>query len=484
MKPTADYYKILGIRRNATPEQIKRAYLKSAQRLHPDKNTASGETELFIEAQLAYETLSNPTRRAAYDATLPPAEETDGIHSSIVYSRTTLSNTQEDQLLYVIASFTAPPLKEQDHPPLNICLTLDCSTSMQGANLDMVKATAGQIIRRLRPQDIFSVVTFSDRAEAIIPATRDSDPQKMESRLRTIQATGGTEIFQGLQTAYNEIRKFYNPAYINHIILLTDGETYGDADLCLQLSKTAANERIGISGLGIGKDWNDAFLESIAHGTGGSCMYVSNPREIQRLLTEKFNALSNTCADDLTLTFETDPNVDIVYAFRMQPEAGSLPLDTPLHLGPIQRDNELSVLFELRIRPATRTHNPLIMLDGTLETTLNGQTADPLQIVLTLPVSEAPNTTPPPPAIVEALSRLTLYRLQEKARAQISAGHYEKASDHLQHLATHLLAQGERGLARTVLLEAENLRSRQTLSEDAQKQIKYGTRALILAPKR
>ena len=43
-----DYYSLLGITRNASQEEIKRAYFQVAQKLHPDKNTAAGETELFL----------------------------------------------------------------------------------------------------------------------------------------------------------------------------------------------------------------------------------------------------------------------------------------------------------------------------------------------------------------------------------------------------------------------------------------------------
>ena len=73
--PQKDYYAVLGVARDASQEEIKQAYFSAAQKLHPDKNKAAGETELFLDVQQAYEALANPQRRAQYDATLAPEKK-------------------------------------------------------------------------------------------------------------------------------------------------------------------------------------------------------------------------------------------------------------------------------------------------------------------------------------------------------------------------------------------------------------------------
>lgn len=63
-----DYYKILGVERGATPAQIKSAYRKLAQKLHPDKNPGDKKAEeKFKEINEAYEVLNDSQKRSRYD---------------------------------------------------------------------------------------------------------------------------------------------------------------------------------------------------------------------------------------------------------------------------------------------------------------------------------------------------------------------------------------------------------------------------------
>ncbi len=484
MPKTPDLYALLGVSRSATKEEIKRAYLEAAQRLHPDKNVAAGETEIFLDVQQAYETLSNPKRRREYDASLPPEEKPSlPVSYKVFYSRPNLVRSDEAQILYTLLEISPQEnSNEIPAPPLNVTLVLDCSTSMKGEKMDVLKSAAITVMQKMRSQDIFSVVTFSDRADVLIPASYSRDSRKLESQINMLQPSGGTEIFQGLQAAFKEINHNASTGRIDHIILLTDGHTYGDDKECIELAGKAAKQGVGISAMGIGKEWNDDFLDTLASHTGGNSRYISRAKDIQRFLVEKFDSLARILADNVILEYKTPSGVEMAYAFRTQPETGPLPIEDAIHLGPVLQDTKLNILFEYRIDPSGSKQDVVSLLQGTLKLSIAAMPTpiQPLKIEFSRAVKKEAGAEPPSPAIIQALGNLTLYRMQEKAHREVEQGHYELAAQHMKQLATNLLSHGEHSLARTAVIEAENIEKMQAFSEEGSKKIKYGTRGLIM----
>ena len=71
-----DYYSLLGVSADATIAQIKKAYRKLARQHHPDRNPGDTDAaDRFKAITEAYEVLTDPVRRQAYDATRPPVTE-------------------------------------------------------------------------------------------------------------------------------------------------------------------------------------------------------------------------------------------------------------------------------------------------------------------------------------------------------------------------------------------------------------------------
>jgi hypothetical protein len=65
-----DHYRVLGVARDATPSEIRRAYRRLARRHHPDRNPQPDAPERFRTIAEAYAVLHDPARRARYDHTI------------------------------------------------------------------------------------------------------------------------------------------------------------------------------------------------------------------------------------------------------------------------------------------------------------------------------------------------------------------------------------------------------------------------------
>jgi Ca-activated chloride channel homolog len=482
MSLNVDYYRLLGVPRDATPEEIRSAYFDAARHFHPDANSDPEAGEQFIQIQAAYEVLVNTEKRKAYDTLLVKTTYMPSVSINVQYSRSSIPRLDEPQLAYVLLEvMSTADMDESKRPPLHLALVLDRSTSMRGERMDMVKANVTQLVRKLTSKDVLCIVAFSDRAEVIVPASKIHDVEKMIDRITMLECKGGTEIFQGLDAAVSQLRLRDGKNVSRHIILLTDGRTYGDEEKCLQLTREAAQEGIVVSALGIGHEWNDAFLDHMVGLSGGNTMFVTTRRDLYKFMDQKINAMGSIYASGVTFDFDIYPGAKLRYAIRLSPEVNPLPVFSPLILGNLNYGRRQIVLFEFLLDEVSKDAKLFRLANGCLrmEVPSDRQKAE-IPLSFHRPITAEISPELPPGDIVDAMARLTLYRLQERARKEVEDGNIAQATKHLQYLATHLLSHGDRELAHTVLVEAEHIQQSHRFSKDGDKQIKYGTRALLL----
>ncbi|RLC63575.1 MAG: hypothetical protein DRI80_03595, partial [Chloroflexota bacterium] len=414
-----DYYAILGVSPSATDEEIKRAYRALARRYHPDSRTEDVSTTLFHELQIAYAVLSDPHRRRAYDrqrAELGLSEEA-ALAWEILLSQSQLSSLYEEQTVYLLIEIRPASTAQAERLPLNLCLVIDRSTSMRGARLEHVKRAAHQIVDELHDDDALAVVTFSDRAEVVLPSQSNVNRTRAKAKISTIQAGGGTEILQGIRAGLAELEKHHGDRVTTHLILLTDGQTYGDEEGCIAEARQAGARRIGITAMGIGEDWNDALLDEIAAQSGGVSAYIASPSQVRALLQQRIRGLGTVFAQGLTLEPRFAEGVWMESAFRISPYLERLtPTDSVINLGTLQANAPLTIVLELGVAQRPAGEHRLLQLELTGNIPALDRQGDKLRrdVRCTFIPTEPP-PEPVPTAILNALNRVTLYRMQEGA---------------------------------------------------------------------
>lgn len=487
-KGLQDLYGILGVPPNGTADDIRRAYRVAARRFHPDVNKYVGAATQFRDIAAAYEVLSDAALRRQYDIQRPAAQfERSYVSLRVVPSRRVLTAIPEQQVLYMLVEFSADRSlvnqPAQVHTPLNLTLIVDRSLSMKGLRLDRTKIAAFQLIDQLTDRDYFSLVTFSDRAEVLVASNPVIEKQELKSLIMPLQTTGATELYQGLLLGYQENMRHNSSKYVNHIILITDGHTYGDERLSFELAERAAQNGVSISALGIGEEWNDTFLDALVSRTGGSMQYISSPNQVVAFLNDHIRALSNALLDRVQLSLAPDPDVQIESIFRLSPSAQPLPVGVdPIPIGQLTGHSFVSVLLSMTLPAMEASDARTIMrVDVTADIVREQRRGYKTVTDSVLVVSPEPQVEDPPLAILDALSKLNLYRMQQRAEESLKNGNAAEASDRLQKLATRYLQSGQPELAQVAMQEAQRLGSgTNTLSEEGHKKLKYGTRMLML----
>ena len=387
----------------------------------------------------------------------------------------------EEQVLYVLAEISPHPAMQAARLPLNLCLVLDRSTSMQGARLQRVKEATHLLIDLLDPSDVFGVVTFSDRAEVVISSQPEVDKAYAKARVSTIHSSGGTEILKGMVAGLQEVDRWRAPGMVNHLILLTDGQTYGGEQECLAQAEAAASRQISISTMGIGQDWNDKLLDEIASRSGATSTYIDSVSKVSAVFRERIRSLAAVAAQSLRLSVRLPDGIHLQEVFRVSPQLERFHVRKGgIQLGQLDSEKPCVLILELLLGRGLAGQRYAVQLELHAE----GASSITLQENVEIELEEdAGLTNPVPPNIVSALGKLAIFKMQEKTMEDLDRGEIEHASQRLETMATRLLNIGENELAKAALLEAGRLTRTGHLSPEGRKKIRYGTRGLSMLPK-
>lgn len=481
-----DYYEILGLDRQATSKEVRDAYFELARTVHPDVNPDPSAKENFLEIQEAYEVLRDPKKRRNYDNYLPEDTKHDPkIKVNVKFSRSSISLINEPQLFYALLDLDClADRNEVKQTQTHFCLVIDRSTSMQGERMEMVKSVLRKIMPKVSPSDLVSIVAFSDKPELICASASLGQIDFIQEKIDKIECSGSTEIFKGLKAGTDLLFAggITNP--IRHLILLTDGHTYGDEEACFDLSRDAFNQGITFSAIGLGHEWNDIFLDQLTANTGGSTTFVISEEDLYNYLERQFNSSERVYAGKLSYEFHCGPEVSLKTAFRLQPEVMPIEGTNSIPLGDLSFGAKSQFLLEFLIQPQKQGKEIIHLSHGRVKMEIYNEASLKVSIKLNLSVNaqDRMEKENPPIEIVKALSQLTLYHMQERNRLDVGNGEYQAAVKRLHYLASRMLSRGDRIMARQALMEAERINSEHHFSQEGEKRIKYGTRGLYFLP--
>jgi Ca-activated chloride channel family protein len=448
-------------------------------------------------------------------------DETAAIELKVACDKCALPSLAEDQMLYALAAISATGYVHPTRVPLNLCLVLDHSSSMHGEKLKQAKESAKYIAHQMRSGDRLTLVVFSDRAKTLIVQLGSTAAQTTSQLIDAVEARGGTEIYAGLTHGLEAARKQQTDAFGNHVVLLTDGHTYGDEKNCLEAARAAREAGIFLTVLGVGTEWNDEFLTDLAIAGGGALEYIDSPRKIVEVFQAHLRNMQTIYAREANLHVRPAEGVRLKDACRVSPYITNLtredasmvsfrgsgpiglgywerdlppggdraspqqkmgaqaptPLEHSFRLGYLGQEADQAFLLELIVSPQATPICRLaqVRLDYLPPDDDVGKSLEAEIILPALTTSQVEID----PKVRDVVERVTAFRLQEKAWASAQAGDIPQATQLLKAASTRLLSLGESELSQAVFAEAQQMERTGQTSSIAVKRIRYGTRGLV-----
>ncbi|MDI1449259.1 VWA domain-containing protein [Polyangium sp. 6x1] len=187
--------------------------------------------------------------------------------------------------------------------PMTITFVLDTSGSMDGEPIDRERATVEAIAKSLAEGDIVNAVTWNTSNNIVLSGhkvTGPNDPAVL-AMAQSIQASGGTDLSNGLKTGYELAGQHYGTGRINRVILISDGGAnvgVTDEDLIGLQSKDADKEGIYLVGVGAGpgENYNDLLMDTVTDKGRGAYVYLDSPAEAERMFVDRFDETMEVAA--------------------------------------------------------------------------------------------------------------------------------------------------------------------------------------------
>ncbi|MBN1351019.1 VWA domain-containing protein [candidate division KSB1 bacterium] len=389
------------------------------------------------------------------------------------------------QLGYVLIEAKPRLANVPTRTPLNLSLVLDRSGSMKGKKIENVREAVCQIIDRLNEDDILSVVAFNDAVELLIPAQPVTRRDELKNLVKDLVHRGGTAISKGMELGLAELNKHNGGERINRMLLLTDGETYGDEDDCCILAKQAASDGIAVTALGVGDEWNEEIVDAIANYSSGKSDYIESPEDIVRFFADEVREMQSIVVQNAEMTMRLAEGVTSRRVFRVIPmisDLGAAPLSehaVTVQLGELNETTGQSLLVELAlpVRPVGKFRIAQVELD--YDVLSEGKFGERERADVVIQFSEDANLSKKiQPDIMNIVEKVTAFNLQTRALNDAAGGNIQAATQKLRAAATRLLNLGEAELADSALTEADNLERQGKMSSSGTKKLRYETRKL------
>jgi Ca-activated chloride channel family protein len=230
----------------------------------------------------------------------------DGAHGRFALSHSKLLASGRRSMFAEVQIFADEGRAVPVRIPITFVLVVDNSGSMAGQKIVDAKRSAITMIDQLHPDDQVAVVRFSTEASVVVPLMPASSARSMAiQEINRMSAMGNTDIANAVRTA-DRLVASVGTNRARRIVVVTDGRDTSGAPrgTAAEVARGAAARGITLSALGIGEDYDDAYLANLADSGRGNYEFLASTTSLDRFLQRELHETKQTTLQNLSATLE------------------------------------------------------------------------------------------------------------------------------------------------------------------------------------
>ncbi|MBI5473481.1 MAG: VWA domain-containing protein [Ignavibacteriae bacterium] len=189
--------------------------------------------------------------------------------------------------------------------PMNIAVVLDRSGSMADERkMDYAKSALSKLIDQLGSEDLFSLVVYDDVVDVLRSASRVGNKRDVKRLISDIYPRNSTNLGGGMMEGLQQAERNLGKAYVNRVILISDGLANQGITNPAELNSIARryrNKSISLTTMGVGLDYNENLMIGLSESGGGNYYFIESPSQLAQIMNKELNSASAIVAQNATL---------------------------------------------------------------------------------------------------------------------------------------------------------------------------------------
>ena len=203
--------------------------------------------------------------------------------------------------------------------PVDVVVVLDKSGSMRGPKIGDAKRALTRLVDMMSPRDRIAIVTYSNHAQLVsglLPAS-ETNKNLLRNRIAYIQEGGGTNLGGGLERGIDLLLSNHQQDRQRTVLLISDGlanQGITHPTALGAMASRASEHNLTISTIGVGYDFNEVLMTTIADHGAGNYHFLEEPQAIAGIFAKEFETARRVAASSVELHIPLDGELKLVSA--------------------------------------------------------------------------------------------------------------------------------------------------------------------------